>query len=394
MTIFKTGPDFIDPTILERASGAPVYQLDSWMGGAAECRRLLFNAASRSDLILVEGVMGLFDGEPNSADLAAEYGIPVLLVIDAAGMAQTSAALAVGLADYWPSLRVAGAFANRVGSAGHARLLAESLPARMPLYGYLPHAPDVALPERHLGLVLAGEIADLQRRLDAAADLLTAAAPLALPPAVKFARPDDPPRSAQRLDGVRIAVARDAAFAFLYRANLELLGELGARVEFFSPLAHDGLPEADAVYLPGGYPELHLQELTKNTAMRAALHAHNAAGWPILAECGGMLALLESLPDIEGPHTPMFGLMRGSDRQLPRLAALGPREVALPEGSLRGHTFHHTEADIPIEPLAWGESPRGRGKAEPVYRVGRLTASYLHLYLPSNPAACARLFAP
>ena len=330
--VFKTGPDFLDPMILERASGAPVYQLDLWMGGEAHCRQLLYQAAGAADLILIEGVMGLFDGDSSSADLATRLGIPILAIIDASHMAQTFGALAHGLATYRPGLPFAGVFANRVAGERHYQMLAESLPPGLTALGWLPRDADIALPSRHLGLVQAAQIADLEARLDQAAAALRLTDP-ALPAAVTFspvvapepvntfpASADPPPPnplprgegepsewldpdapsplvgegwgeggggSSRRtratspslpLAGVRIAIARDAAFAFLYRANLELLTELGAEIAFFSPLADRALPAADALYLPGGYPELHLERLAANTAMKAAIRAHHADG--------------------------------------------------------------------------------------------------------------------
>ena len=387
---FKTGPDFIDPGLLEQASGAPVHQLDLWMVGEAGCRRLLHEAAQQADLILVEGVMGLYDGEPSSADLAERLGLPVLAVLDAAAQAQTFGAVALGLASYRPQLRFAGVLANRVAGAGHAAMLRDSLPPGLPWCGWLPGAPEAVLPERHLGLVLAEELPDLDLRLDTLAQALQLE--LLELPQVSFAAPPEQPL-AQQLAGVRIAVARDAAFAFLYRANLELLQVLGAELAFFSPLAGDALPQADAVYLPGGYPELYLSQLSRQHALRDALQAMRAAGKPILAECGGMLALFDSLAGQDGAAEPMWGLLPGEARLQPRLAALGLQQVALPEGTLRGHTFHYSTATTPLTPLTRAQSPSGT-PGEAVYRSGRLTASYLHLYFPSNPQATAALFRP
>ena len=170
--VFKTGPDFIDPGVLECASGNPVYQLDLWMVGEAECRRLLAEAAREADLILIEGVMGLFDGTPSSADLAEYFGIPVLAVIDASAQAQTFGALALGLATYRPQLPFAGVFANRVAGSGHADMLESSLPSNLRWFGWLPQEPDAALPERHLGLVGAAEQPDLDAKLDKLAEAL------------------------------------------------------------------------------------------------------------------------------------------------------------------------------------------------------------------------------
>jgi cobyrinic acid a,c-diamide synthase len=193
---------------------------------------------------------------------------------------------------------------------------------------------------------------------------------------------------------VRIGVARDSACAFLYQANLDLLEELGAELQFFSPLSDSQLPVVDSLYLPGGYPELHLAQLSANQAMVQAIRAHHAAGKPIHAECGGMLYLLEQLTDQQGGSAAMLGLLPGQASLQPRLVALALQQVELPEGSLRGHTFHHSALSSALEPIARGECPNYRRTAEAVYRIGRLTASYIHFYLPSAPRAAAALFLP
>lgn len=391
--VFKCGPDFLDPMVLARASGAPVRQLDLWMVGEAESRRLLWEAAGEADLILIEGVMGLFDGAPSAADLARRFGVPVLGVIDASAMAQTFGALAHGLAGYQPDLPFAGVLGNRVGSARHGEMLRASLPEGIRWYGGLPRSAGFELPSRHLGLVQAAELADLDARLDAAAEALAASAEATLPPPVAFAAPDR--HSVEPLlAGVRIGVARDGAFAFLYQANLDLLRRLGAELCFFSPLADQTLPTVDSLYLPGGYPELHLEALAANRAMAAAIRAHHEAGRPILAECGGMLYLLEALSDLDGRRVPLLGLLAGEARMQPRLTALALQAVELPEGRLRGHTFHHSALESPLVPLTHGACPNGKRTAEAVFRRGRLTASYIHFYLPSDPRAAAALFLP
>jgi len=391
--VFKCGPDFLDPMILARASGQPVYQLDLWMVGEEESRRLLWQAAGEADLILIEGVMGLFDGNPSAADLARCFGVPVLAVIDGSAMAQTFGALAHGLASFQPDLPFSGVLANRVGSTRHGVILRDSLPEAIRWYGALPRSTDVELPSRHLGLVQADELADLDARLDAAADALEASADVALPPTVNFAAPVS--RMLEPLlQGVRIGVARDAACAFLYQANLDLLRQLGAELVFFSPLADTALPLVDSLYLPGGYPELHLRALADNQGMAEAIRAHHAAGKPILAECGGMLYLLDGLTDKAGTRGAMLGLLPGEARLQPRLTALALQTVELPEGRLRGHTYHHSALETSLQPLALGECPNYKRTAEAVYRQGRLTASYIHFYLPSDPTAAAELLRP
>lgn len=396
--VFKTGPDFLDPMILAQASGQPVYQLDLWMGSEAECRRRLWQAAQEADVILVEGVMGLHDGQPSSADLALRLGLPVLAVIDASAMAQTFGALALGLAQYRPGLAFAGVLANRVGSEGHAQMVRDSLPEGMRWFGALPRDEAMGLPSRHLGLVQAAELQDLDARLDRAAEALGRLQP-EMPPAVAFMRPDEDGCAAvaalgRPLAGVTVAVAQDEAFAFVYRANLDVLRELGAQVRTFSPL-RDPVPEqADAYYLPGGYPELHREALSARGDLREALARHHARGRPIVAECGGMLALLDGLSDAQGLRVPMWSLLPGEAHMRPRLVNLGLHAAELPEGAVRGHTFHHAEMQSTLTPAGQTRAQRHHGRPEAVYRVGRLHASFLHLYFPSNPAAVAALFSP
>ncbi len=389
--VFKVGPDYLDPMILESASGNPVYQLDLWMGGETHCRQQLFEAAGEADLILVEGVMGLFDGKPSSADFARLFKIPVLAVIDASAMAQTFGALAHGLAKYHNDLPFAGVLANRIGGAAHADMLAESLPPDIHFFGALPRDTRFGLPDRHLGLVQAPEIEDLEQRLERAAAALKQTGIADLPEAVAF-NPVETPKPQSLLHGRRIAVARDLAFSFIYRANLDLLRAMGAELVFFSPLADAALPEADSLYLPGGYPELHLEQLAANYPMHEAIRAYHAQGKPIVAECGGMLYLLESLTDTQGKRVPMAGVLPGHAVMQPKLANLGFQEIRLPEGVLRGHSFHHSRMETTLASVAQAVDARVGGRGELAYRLNRLHASYLHAYFPSNPEAVARLF--
>jgi cobyrinic acid a,c-diamide synthase len=390
--VFKTGPDFLDPMILERASGRPTYQLDLWMGGEDHCRSLLFAAAASADLILIEGVMGLFDGTPSSADLAQLLGVPVLAVIDAESMAQSFGAIAHGLATYRPDLPFHGVLANRVAGARHAELLRQGMPPKLAYRGAVMREEAMELPDRHLGLVQAEEVGDLDARLSAAAAALQDTALTELPPAVEFSAPADiVPEAALR--GVRIGIARDRAFSFLYAANLDLLRAMGAELVFFSPLEDGALPEVDSVYLPGGYPELHLPQLSANRGMAQALRRHAESGRPLYAECGGMLYLLESLTDVKGQRAAMAGILPGSASMQPRLRGLGYQSTLLPGlGTLRGHTFHHSALETPLTPWARGERLFNTSPGEAVYREGRLIASYLHQYFPSNPRAAAQLF--
>jgi len=393
--VFKTGPDFLDPMILQRASGRPVYQLDLWMGGEAHCQRLLYEAAGTAELILIEGVMGLYDGTPSSADLARLFGVPVLAVIDAQAMAQTFGAIAYGLARYSPGLPFHGVLANRVAGEGHARLAQEGMPAELRFLGGLVRQAGIELPDRHLGLVQAEEIVDLEQRLAASASALQGTGLESLPPVIELSAPEDESAPLEALlTGVRIAVARDRAFAFLYPANLDLLRAMGAELVFFSPLADADLPSADSVYLPGGYPELHLAQLGANRALAQSLRRHVDAEKPVYAECGGMLYLLESLTDAQGIRATLAGILPGHAQLHARLQAIGYQSAPLAGGALRGHAFHHSTISTPLVPSAHTESSRGSSKGEAIYRHKRLVATYFHGYFPSNPRAAAQLFHP
>ena len=388
--VFKCGPDFIDPMVLEHASRAKVHTLDLWMVGLEQSRQRLARAAREADVVLVEGVMGLYDGDPSAADLARAFDLPVLAVIDASAMAQTAGAVVLGLRDYGP-VRMAGVVANRVASEGHARMVAASL-RDIPLLATLPKQAR-RLPERHLGLVVPGEVADIDAILDELADQLQldeAQWNALVPQLPDEALPEEP--VAPLLSGITVAIARDAAFCFLYPANVDTLEALGARILWFSPLADEPVPEdADAVYLPGGYPELHGEALARAGRWRESIRAAHAAGLPILAECGGMMVLAESLADKEGRDWPMAGLLPGRVLMQQRLAGLGSQGLATNAGQMRGHTFHYSRLETPLAPAAWTVKHPSGAQGEAVYRVGSLTASYFHAFFASNPAAVASL---
>jgi cobyrinic acid a,c-diamide synthase len=429
--VFKCGPDFLDPYWHTLASGAPVYQLDLWMTGEADCRARLHAAAQDADLILVEGVMGLFDGEPSAADLAQRFGLHVLAVVDASAMAGTFGALAFGLQHYRADMPWAGVLANRVASARHAQMLQDSVKDPAHFMGAVMRNAAMTLPERHLGLTVASEVTDAVERLDAAADAL-AATPLGQmtlddlqrwsvdftassvglegqapdcsapcpPPALRA-----PPLPAQnslppvlpRLQGKTIAVARDAAFCFIYEANLDCLRELGAELVFFSPLQDAALPPCDALWIPGGYPELHAGAIATNRSLRDSLAGHIAAGKPVWAECGGMMALFDTLVTADGQRYAQWGLMPGEVTMHKRLAGLGPQQLALASGTLRGHTFHYSTTETTLQAVARTARPDtapAPDAGEAVWQEGTVRASYFHAWFPSCPAAVVALFSP
>ena len=280
--------------------------------------------------------------------------------------------------------------ANRIGGERHAAMLEGSLKGGMRWLGALPRDAEIALPERHLGLVQAGEIADLEARIERAAMLLPEAA-LWLPDPARFPAPPTASPPPPLLKGRRIAIARDAAFAFIYPANPALLKAMGAELSFFSPLADTALPECDALWLPGGYPELHLETLAANHSLIAAIRRHHADGKPILAECGGMLCCADELDDGRGKIAAMAGIVPGRAIMQSRLAALGLQSVDMPQGAIRGHTFHYSRLETTLEPAIRATNPNA-GAGEAIYRLGSLWASYVHFYFPSNPIAAAGLF--
>ncbi|MFA7553304.1 MAG: cobyrinate a,c-diamide synthase [Spongiibacteraceae bacterium] len=389
--VFKTGPDYLDPKILEIACGHPVEQLDLWMAGKAYCGEQLYLAAKEADLILVEGAMGLLDGDPSSADLAAMFGIPVAVVINAKGMAQTIAPLAYGLANYRKDFEFAGMIANNLGSERHADLIKEAIPDDIPILATLFRDERVVLPERHLGLVEPEDQDDLVQRLDAAAEWIAASDLAKLPKPIEF-EIHQTLSPEPLLKGKTIAIAKDGAFSFIYAVNIRLLESMGAELVYFSPLNDEAVPTADAVWLPGGYPELHVKKLSINSMAKASIEQHYLSGKPMLAECGGMLYLQETLTNINGEPYPMTGLIPGHGALKQKRGCQGMQTAVLPEGDVRAHAHHRVRSEGTIEPIAHGRRQRHPAPGEAIYRSKGLTASFLHLFFPSNPEAIAMIF--
>lgn len=396
---FKVGPDFIDPGFLREVTGAAVHNLDLWMVGEQRCAQLLAEASREADWLLIEGAMGLYDGQPSPADLAAQLAVPILAVLDAGAMAETFGAVALGLESYGRPrmLHWAGVAANRVAGSAHARMLRDSLPPELPWAGYLHHC-EAVLPERQLGLVQAQEmrsqLGEVWTALDAALHLEIAAL-RAVPP---WRNPLAPraclAASGPVLQGRTVAVAQDLAFSFCYESNLDTLARLGARIVSFSPLADEPVPpQANAVYLPGGYPELHAGRLARCERFLHSLRACHEARRPIVAECGGMMVCARTLRDAQGRDHPMAGLLDATAVMGERLAGIGLHSWHLPQGELRGHVFHYGRLEVhaPLAPSALTQ-PRRYGGPEAVYREGSLTASFFHAYFASHPEAAATLF--
>ena len=424
--VFKTGPDYLDPLILEQASGQPVEQLDLWMAGDAWCQNKLYKAALVADLIIVEGAMGMFDGEPSSADLAARFNLPMVIVMDVKGMAQTAAAIAAGLAQYRKDIAVVGLIANHCGSERHRQLIEEALPESLPLLASLNRSENIALPERHLGLVQPQEIRhELEARFNAGADWLAQSfiaraqgADAHVVDSINTnSRHDQPqqlctavdawlsslipvefteqslPVVPKLLSGKTIAVAKDDAFSFIYESNVTFLQNMGASICFFSPMRDEQVPPAaDALWLAGGYPELHAQELAASHAALQSIRSFHQQGKPILAECGGFLYCLEKLTDLSDTDYPMLGVIPGKGVMRGKRGCQGMQTAPLPEGHIRGHAHHRSRSEDTPTPIAYGVRQRHVAPGEAIFRVGSLTASYLHLFFPSNPEAIAKLF--
>lgn len=395
--LFKAGPDYLDPSWHRLVSGRPSRNLDGWMTGRDGVAASFARGAKGGDIALIEGVMGLFDGrsptslEGSAAELATWLGAPVLAVVDASGMARTAAAVVHGLATYRPEVHVAGVVFNR---APHGRLLREAMAAppteRRPMLGALPVREDLAVPERHLGLVSA----EVAGRAEWGGKLAVwAGEHLDLDGILALASPvpvgDVPVAGETR---ARIGVARDAAFHFYYDDNLDLLHEAGAELVPFSPLADAALPAVDGLYIGGGYPEAHREALSANVAMREAVRAFRG---PIYAECGGLMYLGEALDD-----TPMCRVLPVRTRMTGKLRTLGYREVTTtadtplgPAGTtFRGHEFHYSE--LASTELVPAYRTKGRvGDGVEGWARGNVLGSYVHAHFGSNPALAWNLVA-
>ncbi|MGA2045093.1 MAG: cobyrinate a,c-diamide synthase [Roseiarcus sp.] len=398
----KSGPDYIDPAFHAAASGRDGLNLDSWAMAPALVAELAAGAARGCDLLICEASMGLFDGVPAppgrsgaSADVAATLGLPVVLLLDVSGQAQSAAAIVRGCMVYDPRIAIAGVVLNRVRSARHRRLAGDAIEALgVPVVGALPPLPDMALPERHLGLVQAEETQGLEARLAAIADAVEADVDLARLRALARPLRDPgprafPPQAALAPPGQRIAIARDAAFSFLYPHLVAGWRAAGAELRFFSPLADEPPPgDCDFCWLPGGYPELHAGRLAGAERFLAGLRRF-ADERPVHGECGGYMVLGAALTDAAGAVYPMAGLLGVETSFAARRMTLGYRDATLaaacalgPAGRrLKGHEFHYstvttTGGDAPFAVVtdAYGAEPAPAGG-----RRGAVTGGFFHV---------------
>ncbi|OPY92917.1 MAG: Cobyrinic acid A,C-diamide synthase [Syntrophaceae bacterium PtaU1.Bin231] len=409
---FKVGPDFLDPSYLAIASGRPCYNLDGWMMGRKYVENLVARVTTDADMVVIEGVMGLFDGakthslKGSTAEIAAWLRVPVVLVADVHGMARSLAATVKGYASFDGRVTVGGVIANRCGSDNHAALLSEALKASRlpPLMAAIPRGALPKLPSRHLGLVTADARNLSPQILDMLADAferhamveeflkLADTAPLLYDD--RLARVIIPKR-------VRLGVAYDAAFHFYYQDFLNELERRGCELIRFSPISDTRLPDSlDALYFGGGYPEEMAADLSKNSAMRAAVKAFAGSGRPVYAECGGLMYLCRTLETADGTDYPMVGLLPAKTRMYPRIQSLSYTEVLLKEDSLwgkkgsivRGHEFHYSQIlPSPAGLDGWRSVYSARKRRSDIpkdegFQKKQVLASYVHLYLASRPA--------
>jgi len=413
---FKVGPDFIDPGHHRRVTGRESHNLDGWMLDQDSNRSIVGRSVQDADIAVIEGVMGLFDGfsgtqeAGSTAQMAKWLGIPPLLVADVRSMARSAAALIQGYASFDPDLALAGLLLNRVGSQRHRDILKQALTSAgsSRIWGFLPRRSELEIPSRHLGLVtdddwdsgadvvdrLGGWIedsCDLDGLVESAPDIETGPQPEALSP-----RPSAPSSSAG--SGVRIGLARDAAFCFYYGENLRLLRQAGAELIFFSPLTDKALPEdLQGLYLGGGYPELHSRELADNLPMLESIRMFCGSGRPVYAECGGFMYLMRDLRDLEGQRQSLAGIFPFGAFMEGRFRALGYREVRTrrpsllgPAGTrLRGHEFHYSRIDDPVadQPLLYELIERQGAERLEGFCAGNVLGSYVHLHWGSCPEA-------
>ena len=404
---FKCGPDFIDPLFHETVVGVPSGTLDLFFSDQDQLKRLFCRHAADADLCLIEGVMGYYDGLGAATDRASSYAVaraldaPVVLIVDGRGQSLSALATLTGFLRFRPDSRIRGVIFNRMSESVYTALKPEVEKLGVRPLGYVPKAPEVMVESRHLGLVTPGEIEDLGQKLDALAALLErtvdmegllalagSAPALEAPPA-----PPIPP-----LPRTKIAVARDQAFCFLYRDNLDLLTDYGAELTFFSPLHDDALPAgAQGLILPGGYPELHAQALSENESMRRSVREAIQNGLPCLAECGGFLYLHRELEDMEGRSWPMAGVLDARAYRTPRLGRFGYITLTakadtafLPAGEIvRGHEFHYFESESCGDALR-AQKPTGSRGWDCGHSRGNLLMGFPHLYYPSDPQLIER----
>ncbi|MDH3392915.1 MAG: cobyrinate a,c-diamide synthase [Desulfobulbaceae bacterium] len=390
---FKCGPDFIDPTLHRLATGRVSRNLDCWMSGLPFVRDCFARHGAGSDIAVVEGVMGCFDGgESSSGALAKALGLPVVLVVDVRSMAESVAAVVNGFETLDPQMRLAGVIFNRVGSPRHLELLTSAVKehCRAEVLGYLPRDTEFTIPDRHLGLHMGEEAPISEEALNKLA--ATVEQHIDLDRLVELAAGvsdlvSKPAATIEKVKKVKIGIARDRAFCFYYQDNLDLLQAAGAELVEFSPLADEKLPAGlDGIYLGGGYPELYAAQLSANSLMRAAIREWSEAGKPLYAECGGFMYLTDGIVDLEGNEHPMAGVYPVKSRMKKGRTSLGYREATTTAPTffgeagtvLRGHEFHYSAIDPMPESVE--RAYRLTDGSLEGYKINNTLGGYLHLH--------------
>ena len=429
----KVGPDYIDTAHHERICGRRAVNLDAWLLPRTVCETLFVRRSADADITVVEGVMGLYDGMGDdsacsTAEMAKWLGVPVVLVVDASGMAASAAALVKGFCLYDPAVPIAGVVFNRVYGERHYALLrgAVERDCGVRCYGYLPPAEDIGIPSRHLGLLPAAELADaaarderlaarLEETVDVAGLLALAEQPVArldepagsspapapFPPSGESARPE-PFVCGTETEGdagvpVRIAIAWDKAFHFYYEDGLAVLASMGAELVRFSPLLDAELPDCDGVYIGGGFPEMFATELEANASMRRSVHRAAAAGLPIYGECGGYMYLSEGIVNAGGQRHAMCGVLPGTAVMKAKLSGqFGYVEVFQPVATILGpagmawhaHEFHHSamEGESGLQTI---RKAAGTLSWQGGAMVGNTLGTYAHVHFAGEPELAA-----
>jgi cobyrinic acid a,c-diamide synthase len=402
---FKCGPDYIDPTYHTAVTGRVSRNLDSWMMNHEMVKEIVNRASVGADISIIEGVMGFFDGKnpTNNDGTTAEISMitksPVVLVVNCASMARSAAAIVKGFQTFLEEANIVGVIANRVGSEGHFKIVKAAIEQEcgIPVIGYLKRDHDIAIPERHLGLIPSVERGELDSFFDQLGNLVLETVDverlyeLAQAPVLEIKESQFQRKAKQK---VRIAVARDAAFNFYYQENLDMLEAYGAELVEFSPLHGETIPEqVDGLYIGGGFPEEFAKELAQQNAVKSSIQTAIERGMPTLAECGGFMFLTEAIETTDGELHEMVGVIPGTVKMQRKLAALGYREVTGEEGNFlfagnlkaRGHEFHYSTFH-PREEVQYAYQTKGlRGIKQEGYMKGNLVAGYTHFHFGSCP---------
>ena len=399
---FKCGPDYIDPIHHSTAAGTQSINLDNFMSSESHVREIYKKYGAAADVSVTEGVMGLFDGADkmhgSSAEIAHLLDIPVILVVNAKSMAYSAAPLLFGFKNFDRRVNVAGVIFNFVSTPSHYHFLKDAcIDAGVEPLGYFPQNNALSIPSRHLGLHISAET-DYEQIIANLADALPKTVNLTrlleITQCTVSAASEQPPKTLPPIANLKISVARDEAFSFIYQQNIEMLARFG-EIRWFSPLHDDRLPETDFLYLPGGYPELFAGKLSRNASMRASIKNYCDNGGRALAECGGMMYLAKALTDQSGDTFPMAGVLDCVTTMQPAKMTLGYRIADWNDIKIKGHEFHYShfqKNEVPFEAVKVTNA-QGIETDTKFYRTANTIASYMHLYWADNERFLTNLLA-